>query len=111
LTIGFIAWRIEMVERCKCGKWLYSEREKERHQCDPEYECYKEFDGDPGDPYIVNAINHLDAAEAFYDRYDADMDYPDEIDVMVRKVGDVDWRKYSMYAESVREYHGKEVLR
>lgn len=65
----------------KCDRQYW---ERDGHVCPPVYEVWdKDYSDEPKEIY---AFDHQEAAENYLARYDAEYEWPDQIEVLVRKL-------------------------
>jgi hypothetical protein len=92
---------------CKCGIFVFDDGCNmcgAPHVCPPQWECYELLNETDEDAQTIYAIDEAQAAEKYFEYNDADMEYPNRIDVMVRKLGESSWSKVSVVAESMRQF-------
>lgn len=93
-------------DKCKnCGDYDFLDR----HKCQPEWEAiyidYHEED-DPG-----KAFGHSPktAVLSFAEKHFSDWDYPEEIEIWVRKPGETEWQKFYVEVEQVPSFSATEI--
>jgi hypothetical protein len=87
----------------KCGVYDF----KDNHKCDPEWIVISPDWNDPDDPedhYKGYAYNSEGAVLFCADRYFSEWDYPEEMELWVKKAGDTEWEKYYIDVQSVPEF-------
>jgi hypothetical protein len=92
---------------CKCGSMVHEDGCNifgMPHVCPPQWECYELLNGTDEDAQTIYAIDEAQAAEKYFEYNDADMECLNQIDVMVRKLGERSWLKVSVVAESMRQF-------
>jgi len=65
--------------------------------------------GDDEDPKECSGYDHGHAATIFVDQNFADLDYPEEVEILVRKVGETSWKQFNVTAEMVPSFSAVEI--
>jgi len=89
-------------KRCKiCGEygWL------DTHKCQQAWDAVtSDYDPKYEDVERVYAGSGKEAAEKCLGEHHSDWDYPEELEMWVRKVGETKWEKYMVTVEPVPEF-------
>ena len=97
---------MSVFNKCKnCGDYDFLDR----HKCLPEWEViyidYHEED-DPGKAFGSDAKH---AALSFAERHFSDFDYPEEMEIWVRKPEDTKWQKFKVDVEQVPSFSATQI--
>jgi FKBP-type peptidyl-prolyl cis-trans isomerase 2 len=83
-----------------CGEYDW----KSKHKCRPEWQAIYVDWNDVDDPAKAFGSDAEQAVEQFAGRNFSNWDYPDEMEIWVRKPGDNEWQKFEVTVESVPEF-------
>ena len=67
------------------------------------------FDGSDDEPEIVSGSDVESVVSAYADQNFAEWDYPNEIEIHIRKEGETEWRKFNVTAEAERVFYMTEI--
>jgi hypothetical protein len=77
------------------------------HVCRPIWWCYESEGCESDEAKEIYAVDAEQAAEEFFEKYDCDLDYPDAIEVAVRRDGENGWAYFIVHAEQTRTYNAR----
>jgi len=92
--------------RCKiCGEWAWLSS----HSCKPRWQIIRK-DYDEEDDY-ENAYGHdaENAAIKYVEENFSYWEYPEDIEVWIRKTEDDQWEKFAIYVESVPSFSAERI--
>ena len=89
------------LEKCKnCGEYGFLGL----HKCFPEWEAVDSEWGEAEEAEKIFGFDATSAAEEFARKNHADFDYPNEMEVWVRKPGAIEWEEFDVTVEVVPEF-------